>query len=244
MGVNARLIGAMVAISIASAGCGDGTGIVDEPGVGAAPEAEVVTFQSAGGVELSGFSFGEGDTAVVLAHGKGGAKEDWIDVAVELAGNGVVAFPFDFRGYAGQAGKRDTNLAADVTAAVAAMRDAGATKVYVVGASTGGTAALAVAAKEDLAGVFSVSAPARFKRIDADAAANQIDEPALFVVAKDDRPYARNARALAQAAGGRLETLGGGAHGTDLLDEHGAALTQLIVAFVQSPGAEPAAPTP
>ena len=240
--MSGRRVGAMLAAAIVLTACGDGKGIVEEPKV-AAPQAEVVTFSAADGVELSGFAFGAGQTAVVMAHGQGGAKEEWTDVAVALAEDGVVAFPFDLRGYAGQAGARDTKAATDVAAAVQAMRDRGATKVFVVGASTGGTAALAVAAREELAGVVSVSGPATFKGANAAKAAKDIDEPTLFAVAADDKPFAEAARALAKATGGRVETFAGAAHGSALLAEHGDQLTQLIVGFVQNPGAQ-APPAP
>lgn len=241
MGVSGPVL-VLVAAAVLAAACGDGDGIVRTPVV-EAPQAEVVEF-TAGGVELSGFAFGDTDTAVVLAHMQGGAKEDWIDVAIALGENGVSALTFDFRGYAGQAGKKDKQLVADLQAAVQAMRDRGATRVYVVGASSGAAAAVAVAAREDLAGVVSVSAPSTFATIKARRDAVKIEEPSVFVAAADDQPFARHAKTLAGAAAGRLVTYPGAAHGTDLLGEHGDALTALIVGFVKDPTRPGVAPAP
>ena len=224
----------LVALGVAGAACGDGEGIVETPKA-EAPRAEVVEF-TAGTVALSGFAFGSGDTAVVLAHMSGGVKEDWIDVAIALAENGVMSFPFDFRGYAGQDGKPDRKVAADLTAAVEAVRSRGASRVYVVGASMGAAAALEVAAREDLAGVVSVSSPVKFPGVNARRAAERIDEPSLFVTAEDDDPYAADAKTLSGAAGGRLVTYDGDEHGTELLTgDHAEELTALIIEFVNAP---------
>lgn len=236
MGVRARGLAALLVVAALGAACGDGDGIVRTPRV-EAPRAEVVEF-TAGKVSLSGFAFGSGDTAVVLAHMQGGAKEDWIDVAVALAENGVMAFAFDFRGYAGQEGERDQGLVADVVGAVEAMRNRGASRVYVVGASMGAAAALAAASREDLAGVVSVSSPARFPGLKVRRAAQQIDEPVLFVAAEDDQPYAQDAQQLAAAAAGELVTYEGADHGTDILKgDHRDELTALIIGFVKEPSA-------
>lgn len=236
MGMSSRPLALLFVVALLGSACGDGDGIVRTPAV-EAPKAEVVEF-TAGKVPLSGFAFGSGDTAVVLAHMQDGAKEDWIDVAVALAENGVMAFPFDFRGYAGQEGERDRRLVADVVGAVEAMRDRGASRVYVVGASMGGAAALGAASREDLAGVISVSPPAQFPGLDVRGAAMQIDEPSLFVVAEDDQPYAGDAQELAAAAAGELVTYSGADHGTAILDgDHRDELTALIIGFVKEPSA-------
>lgn len=233
MGVSRRAAAGVLVTLVFLAACGDGKGTARTPGA-AAPRAEVVEF-SGGDVDLSGFAFGSGETAVVLAHMREGAKEDWIDVAVALAENDVMAFTFDFRGYAGQTGEKDTFLVEDLTGAVQAMREQGATRVYVVGASMGGTAAVALAAEEDVAGVVAVSAPAKFAGINARREAMQVAEPTLFVVAEDDEPYAADARMLAAAAAGQLVTYDGSSHGTDLLRDHGGELTELILGFVKDP---------
>lgn len=231
-----RMVAAAAATMLLAGCAGSAPGPVAEPEVGA-PRAEVVEFTTSDGVRLSGFQFGSGDTAVVLAHMRNSNKDAWVDAAAALARNGFVALTFDFRGYAGQEGTPDTKPDVDVAAALEQMRNQGAQRVFVVGASMGGTAAVAVAAEEELDGVVAVSAPAEFAGIDALAAAARVEEPALFMAAEDDQPYAADAAELSGAAGGGLVLYDGDAHGTDLLDGHREQLIAAIIRFVKDPEA-------
>lgn len=199
-----------------------------------APRAEVVTFTTDDDIELSGFMFGSGATGVVLAHMSGSEKEAWVDLAVSLSNNGYRALTFDFRGYAGQEGRKNSALDLDMDAAITALRAQGASRVFVVGASMGGTAAVDAGARHKLEGIVAVSAPGEFDDIDAFSATGSLDEPALFIVAEDDQPYATETAALAQASGGQLETYEGSAHGTELLTEHGDRFIAQIVRFIQA----------
>lgn len=230
-------IAAVAVMLVVVAACGGQASPVPEP-VQGAPRAEAVEFTTEDGITLSGLLFGSAETAVVLGHMRGSNKEAWTDVAVSLAKNGISAFAFDFRGYAGQKGKKDTHVVDDMTAAVDAIRAKGATKVIVAGASMGATAAVAVAGQQDVHGVIAVSPAAEFSDADANAEAPNITEPALFIAAIDDQPYASDAAALAKAASGRYVTYPGGAHGTDLFSEHGAAPTALVIRFAKDPAAE------
>lgn len=231
-----RLAAALIVCALAATACGDDDALVEGIPSDGAPRPEIVEFPTEDGLTLRGFAFGSGDTAVVLAHMRGSGKEAWTDVAVALANNGYLAFAFDFRGYGGQEGERDTRLQADLTAAITAVRAEGAAKVYVAGASMGGTAALAAAAQHKLDGVVTLSAPLSFAGIDGLAAASQITEPALFIAAADDHPYVEDAQELAGAVpNGRFVEYAGAAHGTDLIGEHRAALAAQIVRFVQDP---------
>ena len=235
MGVIRRVAAAALAGMVTA--CGSVGEPMNEPAA-VAPAAELLTFTTADNIELSGLLFGSGETAVVLGHMRGSKKEAWTDVAVSLGNNGIMALAFDFRGYAGQAGKKDTRLVQDMTAAVEAVREKGASKVIVGGASMGATAAVAVAAELDVDGLLAVSPPARFKSIDAAAVADQVDEPAIFLAAQDDQPYATEAGVLAEAAGGRFISYGGSAHGTDLFTQLGAAPTAVVIRFAKNPQAE------
>lgn len=230
-----------VTLCIVLAACANvGTPIEDEP-VAGAPTAEVVEFTTEDGVNLSGFLFGSGETSVVLGHMRGSTKEAWTDVAVAVANNDMSAFVFDFRGYGGQEGEKDTNLVEDLTAAVNAARNEGAAKIIVGGASMGATAAVAVAAQEKVDGLIAVSPPAEFNGIDALELAPEVDVPAVFLAATGDEPYFSDARKLAKAADGRFVEYGGEAHGTDLFTEVGAAPTALVIRFAKDPAAEAAA---
>lgn len=243
MGVS-RLAALLLAGALVAAGCGGNEQVLPNADEGA-PRAEVVEFTTEDGVDLTGLSFGSGDTAVVLAHMRGSGKEAWTDVADALAKNGFVAFAFDFRGYGGTEGERDTSLELDLTAAITAIRAEGAAKVFVVGASMGATAALSAAAQHKLEGVVAVSGSFEFDGIDAYEAAASIEEPSLFIASADDRPYAAETSALADVAGGRFVEYAGAAHGTDIINEQREKISAQIVRFVQDPAAEAgAAPAP
>jgi DNA-binding transcriptional ArsR family regulator len=101
----------------------------------------------------------------VLAHGSRGDLCRWVPYARRLAALGYVAFPFAFRNF-GDSQDRGYPLnrrwGGDVAAAVQAARVRGATKVFVIGESLGGSAVVLAAAniRPPLAGVVSVSGAA------------------------------------------------------------------------------------
>ena len=232
MGV--RSLAAALLAGCVLAGCGGGGGEPADAGQDGA--AEEVTFTTEDGAELRGLRYGSGDTAVVLAHMHGSNKDAWSNAAEELARNGVVAFPFDFR-YS-KPGPNDTTISKDLLAAIVDARARGAAKVFVVGASMGGVAALAVAADQKLDGVVAVSAPLELGAADGVAAAPKIEEPSLFIAAREDGPYADYAEQMSSAAGGRLQLFDGAAHGTDFLDsEHRDAFMAALIDFVKDPPA-------
>lgn len=231
-----RLAALLLAGVLAACGGAPGDDTGAQPATGA-PRGEVVDFTTEDGIELEGLQFGSGERAVVLAHMRGSNKGAWADAAAAFARNGIAAFPFDFRGYEGQEGRQDENLDVDLVAAIKEMRARGSARIFVVGASMGGTAALEVAVQQKLDGVVAVSAPAEFGGIDAVAAAGNVEEPSLFIVARDDQPYAQDARQLSEVAGGQVLMFDGGAHGTDLLDEHHDELIAAIIGFVKDPTA-------
>ncbi len=210
------------------------------------------SFRAADGTRLVGHRFGGAKpgkrTAVVLAHMSVGDLCQWAPYARALARQGLFAFPFDFRGH-GLSGGRENHAraAADVVAAVRAVRKLGARKVVVVGASLGGIAALVAAPtiRPALAGVVSVSGPAAIEGA-AERAARQrprIRVPTLYLVAQDDQnpPYdfAADAQTLYDATGTaekRLEVAPGALHGTFLVSGS-PAIRKLLLAFLRAPAA-------
>ena len=239
MGVSRRAaLMVCVVIAVLLGGCrGADPDVFTEPADGA-PEAEAITLTTDDGIELGGLLFGPpepSDTAVVLAHMRGSSKEAWTDVAVGLASNDITSLMFDFRGYVGQEGVVDTDLDVDVTAAITDVRARGAAHVFVVGASMGGTAAVAAAAQHKLDGIVAVSPAAEFADLDALGLAADVEEPSLFIAARDDAEYAEAAEQLADITGGGVVMYDGAAHGTDLLDDHHNELIAAIIRFVKSP---------
>ncbi|HMB92737.1 MAG TPA: alpha/beta fold hydrolase [Rhodothermales bacterium] len=129
--------------------------------------------------------YGDGDRAVVLAHGGRLNKESWAAQAQALAEAGFRVIAIDFRGR-GQsrsgpgATDRDEGVHFDVLAAVRYLQQTGAQTISVVGASFGGWAAAQAA----------VTIPGQIDRLVLLAA--PVDEPErltgrkLFILTRDD----------------------------------------------------------
>jgi pimeloyl-ACP methyl ester carboxylesterase len=185
-------------------------------------------FNAADGTKLVGHRFGTGKAAVILTHQSEGDLCDWLPYAKRLASKGYFAFPIDFRGY----GFSDTppsgpyRYVQDIAAAAKALRKLGKTKIFVVGASMGGLAAVVAGANVSppLAGVISVSGPARYRGMDGVKAGPRLRVPVLYLAATDDDnagfDFSQDAEAMfakTAAKDKRLELLPGSAHGIGLV---------------------------
>lgn len=150
---------------------------------------------------------------------------------VQFARVGYRVLAFDFRGFEDD----------DFVGAAAALRRAGATKIFLFGASRGGTAAIVagVRMQPDVAGVVSLSGPAEFGSLAALPAVRELTVPLLLVVGHQERPeLIDDARKLYGEAPGpdkRLELVGSYRHGTSLLlPPTGAFVRPLLLNFVGS----------
>jgi pimeloyl-ACP methyl ester carboxylesterase len=201
-------------------------------------------FNAADGTKLVGHRFGTGSTAVILTHQSEGDLCDWLPYAKRLAARGYFVFPIDFRGY----GFSDVpaagpyRYAQDIAAAVKAVRKLGKRKVFVVGASMGGIAAVVAGASVSppLAGVVSVSSPARFRGLDGVKAGPRLRVPVLYLAATGDDnagyDFSKDATALHRAAASkrkRLELLPGPLHGIALVGGSARARTA-VESFLKS----------
>jgi alpha-beta hydrolase superfamily lysophospholipase len=206
-------------------------------------------FRAADGAKLVGHRFGGqkpgARTAVVLAHMSAGDLCQWVPYARGLARQGFFVFPFDFRGHGFSEGRENHGRsAADVAAAVRAVRKLGARKVIVVGASLGAIAALVAAPnlRPAVDGIVSVSAPATIAgQLNALPTVPRIRVPTLYLAAKQDQssPYdfAADAQTLFDATGTdakRLEVLPGSLHGVFLVSGS-ASVRSLLLAFARDP---------
>jgi pimeloyl-ACP methyl ester carboxylesterase len=146
-----------------------------------------VSFPTEDGGLIYADIYGEGDRAVVLAHGGQFNKESWKKQAEALTAAKFRVLALDFRGYGRSRGPGDSDpmdapLYQDVLAAVRYLRKNGAKTVSVVGASMGGWAAgdasIASQPGEIDRLVFLGSAPT--------VPANRLKSPSLFIVARND----------------------------------------------------------
>ena len=187
-----------------------------------------VRFSAADGTKLVGHRFGKGTTAVILTHQSEGDLCDWLPYAKRLASKGYFAFPIDFRGYGFSDGPTPApyRYSQDIAAAAKALRKLGKKKIFVVGASMGGLAAVVAGANvtPPLAGVVSVSSPARFRGMDGVKAGPRLRVPMLYLAATADDnagfDFSKDAETLHRAAASkdkRLELLPGSQHGIALV---------------------------
>jgi alpha-beta hydrolase superfamily lysophospholipase len=223
----------LVAIAVVGVGALQSAGARTESAAASCAGKGDVTFRASDRTRLVGHRFGRGRTAVVLAHEARADFCQWVAYARRLAARGYTAFVFDFRnhGRSQQVGyARSGRLAGDVTAAVKYVRARGATKVFLVGASMGGSAVLAAAAniRPPVAGVVSASGPRSFGGADAEQAVPRLRVPVLYLVAEEDAggAFAADAKVLYERTASSdktLEVLPGSFHGVSLVAFPGRA---------------------
>jgi pimeloyl-ACP methyl ester carboxylesterase len=113
---------------------------------GAADSAREVSFPTSDGGEIHALLRGDGEHAVVLAHGKAFDKESWNPLAEKLAARGLTVLAIDFRGYGkSRPGSHPNALHEDVLGAVRYLQKRGTPQISLLGASMGGAAVSAAA---------------------------------------------------------------------------------------------------
>jgi len=175
---------------------------LEQPSVRCGPpgaEATLVRFSAADGTSLNGVLVGSGTAGVVLVHQS--SPDDlcgfW-PFAHYLAGQGMRAFAIDLRCFGRSAcpdGEAAGRVIDDVAAAAAELRRRGVTRVAVVGASMGGSAALIAGTRVQppLAGVVSLSGETDPTDLvggiplNAGAAVRRLTAPTMLVVATNDQ---------------------------------------------------------
>ena len=222
---------------LASMGCrSDRTPVPTPRGVSS------VSFATEDGVELRGRLFGSGEVGVVLSHMFPADQTSWWEFGQVLADEGYMALTFDFRGYGVSGGNKETSLIdRDVMAALEFLRQRGASSIFLIGASMGGTASLKVAADGDVAGVVSLSAPLDFRGLNVEE--ERVRVPALLMASDEDDPGMRNLQAafeggvVVKEMSESVVYEGTREHGSDILyGEYGDAARARILDFLESNG--------
>jgi pimeloyl-ACP methyl ester carboxylesterase len=173
------------------------------------------------GLPFDAVVLGNGTTGMVLANMNYGDLCQWKSTyADHLIGLGyrVIVFNYSAQG-----------PAKDVVAAAGVLRGKGVQRLFLMGASMGGSAVLDAAAhlQPTVAGVISISAPRTYLGADAYNSMSILTAPALFIAAEYDQPFANDARALHEACTAKDKKLSiepGGNHGTALLSDHVSTL--------------------
>jgi dienelactone hydrolase len=187
-------------------------------------------FERPDGTTVPGVILGTGGRGVVLANMSDDFSDtglcDWMMYAPELAEAGYRVAVFNYS---------ESEEDQDVQAAVAALRERGATKVALVGASMGGTVSLSAAAQLDPApdAIVALSPPTEFRGVDAVAPAKKVTIPSLFVVANGDTQFVAPTKALHKASAAKdkkLTVVEGPSHGIALMLD--PAVKDEVIAFV------------
>jgi len=219
-----------------AAKCGDTSGVHAVP----------FWLRATDGVRLYAIDTGKGDVGVVLLHESPGDLCGWLPFIADLTHAGIRALAFDFRGYGDsglpQSATQSLAFDRDVRAAVYRLGAEGVRKVFLVGASFGGAAALTYAPSLPLAGVVSLSGEADLPRsgLDAAAAMPHLHAPLLIVGSRRD-PYlpVRQALRLLHRAGSkdkRTAFYPGAFHGWDIVEDapYAARARALVLAWIRA----------
>ena len=192
-------------------------------------EAQTSWLRTSDRVRLFAFTVGAGSTGVVLAHESPGGLCGWLPAVPTFSAHGLRVLAFDFRGFppsASAPNRTADDFAPDLQAAVDAMHADGAGKVFVVGASFGGAAALAEGPKlHGVAGFVSLSGEENLPApgLHALAAVRRLPSPLLVLASRNDYYLdAAAAKQIVRAAGSRDKQLAlypGSYHGWDLLEQ-------------------------
>ncbi len=229
-----RLLVTIVFFALFLTGCdqsGSAVGSRAEAPLKSEVEIEEIRLETADGLALRGNVYGHGEVGVILAHMFPADQNSWSDFAKELAATGeYTVLTFNFRGYGlSEGAKNIARIDNDVQAALEHLNEETA-KVFLIGASMGGTAALKVASSRDVAGVATLSAPRQFEGLSVGDKLDKVRGAKLFIAARGDLTAPGNARFFYESTGEprELSIVDGDAHGTDLLEDPPNTVADLL----------------
>jgi pimeloyl-ACP methyl ester carboxylesterase len=206
------------------------------PPVGADCRAEAtkgrpLRLTNGAGQSIAAVDLGSGTSAVVLAHQNDASLCEWMPYGEVLAAKGFRVLAFDFAGSGSSSTPKQKTYVEDVRTAVVYLREQGAQKVVIIGASMGATmsivAAAAIAPPVD--GVVALSPPISFDGVNAEKAAPSLRSPALYIAGNTDgdfATYAQSISAATPAADRQILVVPASQHGIRLLDAQTPATVQ------------------
>lgn len=227
------LLGSVVTAVLTAGGCGSGSppsaagaSATSTPTPSPSPTiaascvagdpAHVRHFPSADHSEqVEAYTEGTGPVGVVLAHQVGADLCQWFPMMGD----------FTAKGYRVMAVSLGSHIDSDVAAAAADLRAQGARKVFLIGASMGGTAVLAAAGEvtPPVQGVVSLSGPDVFDAADAMSAVKTFTVPVAYIAGALDHEFADDAQRMYAATTEKAKTIhllpDLSLHGVDLWSE-------------------------
>ena len=203
-------------------------------------ESHSVTFETPDGAMITGELYGSGKTAVVFSV-MGNCKPGWSEFAQLTAAQGLMAFTYPWHGC------RESGLAEqdelqkfvdDARGAIEFVREQGAERIILAGASLGGLASAKLAIESQAIGLIIVASPPSIPDwgFEIEAADLNTDIPKLFITAENDPIVPASAtRQLHDLAAEPKEwqTYPESVHGTDVFEtQSGDAMQGRILKFI------------
>ena len=189
--------------------------------------SEPVRFAGAGGVRLDGRVFGSGDVGVVLGHMRPGDQSQWLGFAALLADRGYLVLTYDRRGVCpgrelGCSGGQVSDSGwEDLAYAVDLLRERGASRVVVGGASLGAMESMyALSQGLDADGLIWLSGVDLYAGVPVTKQVRAVHVPKLLAAGEFDSDALALRPAVERVAPPPTEVvvLDTGEHGTDILE--------------------------
>jgi pimeloyl-ACP methyl ester carboxylesterase len=211
----------------------------------AAPPAEIlashaVEFEAPDGAVINGQLYGAGETAVIFSV-MGNCKPGWTEFAQLTAAQGLMTLTYQWRGCRASGSVNEDEIQKfvdDLRGAITFMREKGAKKIILVGASLGGCASAKLAVESKADGLVVIASPPEISQWGFAIEAEDLNTgiPKLFITAEnDDTVPATATRQLFDLASEPKEwvTYPDTAHGTDLFEgENREAFQNQILGFL------------
>lgn len=207
--------------------------------------SNATTLKTSDGIYLSALVLGSGTDGILLAHEQGYSICSFLDIGTELAEQGYLVVLPEYRLHgASQKSENTDPIDLDAEAALHELARQGAERVFLAGASCGGTTAMISGVRQELPtqGLLILSSPAQCgPTLDAIPSVRKIKAPSLFVVSPGDMLGAveKQVRQLYEASGADQKELiidESGYHGTDMYKkgEQGDKLRTRIMDFINA----------
>ncbi|MGW6058999.1 alpha/beta hydrolase family protein [Streptomyces sp. NPDC055189] len=205
--------------------------------------SKATTLTTSDGVHLSALVLGDGPDGVLLDHEQGYSICSFVDIGRQLAKRGYHVVIPEYRNHgASEELAENEHIDRDARAGLAELRRVGAKRVFLAGASCGGTTAAVAGVDTPLrvVGLLMMSSPARCGGVDGVAAVKKLSVPTLLVTSPGDmqgnvEKQVREVYAASVARKKDLVIQKGERHGTDMIKREGAtgaALQDRVIQFV------------
>jgi pimeloyl-ACP methyl ester carboxylesterase len=261
-----KLVIAVASVAVVAAACGGGEVGRENPSASPSPQAsavaeptsrfpsydeaellgmsEPVDVRASGGVRLEGRLFGAGEVGVVLSHMGDGDQSQWMGLAGLLADEGYLVLTYNRRGSCpggdlGCSMGDATEGWKDLSVLVDLLREEGAQRVVVGGASQGAMESLyAMSRGLDADGLIWVAGVDLYGGVPVTEQVEGLRVPKLFLSGEFDHQAASLLPELGQAGPPPSEVilLETGEHGTDILAfgdvEDADAFRQAVLDFL------------